>query len=143
MESRLQVVAILATAALLLIVLELVRRRRVMERYALLWLLSAAVLLVLSIWSGLLEQLAASVGLETPSNALFAIAFVFTLVLLLHFSTVISGLTDQNKVLAQSLALLQQRLSALQERVDGKSGEPPGEVTQETNAPERELTRHG
>lgn len=143
MDSRLQIVAILATAALLLVVLELVRRRRVMERYALLWLLSSVVLLGLSIWSGLLEQLAASVGIETPSNALFAIAFMFTLVLLLHFSTVISGLTDQNKVLAQRLALLQQRVSELQQSADRKIGEPSGELTHESNAPERELTRHG
>jgi hypothetical protein len=142
MESRLQVVAILVTAALLLIVLELVRRRRVMERYALLWLLSALVLLVLSVWSGLLEQLASSVGIETPSNALFAIAFGFTLVLLLHFSTVISGLTDQNKVLAQRLALLQQRLAEMERRTGREPRAPSGELTQEPER-ERELTRHG
>jgi hypothetical protein len=143
MESRLQVVAILVTAALLLIVLELVRRRRVMERYALLWLFSSAVLLVLSIWSGLLEQLASSIGIETPSNALFAIAFGFTLVLLLHFSMVISGLTDQNKVLAQRLALLQQRLAELQRRTDQGTVAPSGELPPERDAPQPELTRHG
>jgi hypothetical protein len=143
MESRLQVVAILATAALLLIVLELVRRRRVMERYALLWLLSSGVLLVLSVWSGLLEQLASSIGIETPSNALFAIAFGFTLVLLLHFSMVISGLTDQNKVLAQRLALLQQRVAELQERAGREPVAPSGELPPEPDATEPELTRHG
>jgi hypothetical protein len=143
MESRLQVVAILGTAALLLVVLELVRRRRVMERYALLWLFSSAVLLVLSIWSGLLEQLASSVGIETPSNALFAIAFGFTLVLLLHFSTVISGLTDQNKVLAQRLALLQQQVAELRERVGRETAAPSEELAPETEAPQPELTRHG
>jgi hypothetical protein len=143
MESRLQVVAILLTAALLLIVLELVRRRRVMERYALLWLLSSAVLLVLSIWSGLLGQLASSIGIETPSNALFAIAFGFTLVLLLHFSTVISGLTDQNKLLAQRLALLQQRVAELQQRADRETGALAGQLTGEPDTPERELSRHG
>jgi hypothetical protein len=143
MESRLQVVAILGTAALLLVVLELVRRRRVMERYALLWLFSSVVLLVLSIWSGLLEHLASSVGIETPSNALFAIAFGFTLVLLLHFSTVISGLTDQNKVLAQRLALLQQRLDELEERAAHEAGAPSGEAELEPEASQPELTRHG
>ena len=143
MESRLQVVAILGTAALFLIVLELVRRRRVMERYALLWLFSSAVLLVLSIWSGLLEDLAASVGIETPSNALFAIAFGFTLVLLLHFSMVISGLTDQNKVLAQRLGLLQQQVAELRKRVDRETDAPPVELAQEAGAPPPELTRHG
>ena len=143
MESRLQVVAILVTAALLLIVLELVRRRRVMERYALLWLFSFGVLLVLSIWSGLLEELASSIGIETPSNALFAIAFGFTLVLLLHFSMVISGLTDQNKVLAQRLALLQQRVAELQRRGDAGAIAPSKELAPESDAAQPELTRHG
>jgi hypothetical protein len=136
-DSRLQIVAIVLTAALLVFVLELVRRRRVMERYALLWLLSATVLLVLAVWSGLLEKVASAVGIATPTNALFAIAFGFVLVLLLHFSTVISGLTDQNKLLAQRLALVQQRLEALQQRLEGEpEPAPPLEAADGERAPE-------
>ena len=51
-----------------------------------------------------------AIGIQTGSNALFAIAFGFVLVLLVHFSLVISRLTDQNKVLAQRLGLLEQRV---------------------------------
>jgi hypothetical protein len=110
MDTRLQIVAILASAGLLVILLELVRRRRLLERYALLWLLSALVLLCLSVWSGLLELLADLIGVAYPPNALFLVAFGFVMILLLHFSLAVSRLTDQTKVLAQRLALLEERL---------------------------------
>ena len=109
MELRLQLVAVAATVGLLLIVLELVRRRKLLERYALLWLLSAVVLLGLAVWRGLLEQIASALGIFYPPSALFMIAFGFILVLLLHFSIAISRLADQSKVLAQRLALLEER----------------------------------
>jgi hypothetical protein len=114
MELRIQIVAILATLALLLIVFELVRRRRLMERYALLWLFSAGILLGLSVWKQLLDQVASAIGIYYAPSALFVVALGFILVLLLHFSLVVSRLADQNKVLAQRLALLQHRLEALE-----------------------------
>ena len=86
MELRLQLVAVAATVGLLLIVLELVRRRKLLERYALLWLLSAVVLLGVAVWRGLLEQIAAALGIFYAPSALFVIAFGFILVLLLHFN---------------------------------------------------------
>ena len=55
--SRLQLLAILVTAGLSVLVFELVRRRRLLERYALLWLFASVILLGLSIWRGLLEDL--------------------------------------------------------------------------------------
>lgn len=111
MSSRIQLVAIMASAALLLSVLEMVRRRRLMERYALLWLLSAVVLLALASWPGALSRISRSIGIFYPPTALFVIAFVFVLLLLLHFSTAVSRLSDQAKVLAQRLALLEERLN--------------------------------
>ena len=125
MESRLQLVAIVVSAGLLLLVLELVRQRRVMERYALLWLLSAAVLFGLAVWKALLLKFANAIGIVYAPSALFVVALGFILILLLHFSTVISGLTDQNKVLAQQLALLRERLSKL-ERAPGAQASESG-----------------
>src|SRR4051794_12362761 len=109
MELRIQVVAIVASAGMLLVILELVRRRRLLERYAILWLFSAVALLGLAVWKDLLNKIAHAVGIYSPPNALFAIAFGFVLVLLLHFSIAVSRLADQNKVLAQRLALLEER----------------------------------
>ncbi|NLT05425.1 MAG: DUF2304 domain-containing protein [Solirubrobacterales bacterium] len=111
MELRIQLVSIVAAAGLFVVVFEMVRRRRLLERYALLWLFSALALLGLAIWSGLLERIASTIGIIYPPNALFLIAFGFVLVLLLHFSLAVSRLTDQTKMLAQRLALLEERQS--------------------------------
>lgn len=105
-----RVIAILVSGGLLLLILELVRRKRLMERYALLWLFSTLLLLVLSVWSGLLNSVAAALGVSYPPSALFAVAFGVVLVLLVHFSLAVSRLSDQNKVLAQRLGLLQQNV---------------------------------
>lgn len=118
MDVRIQLVAIVGAVILLFTVLELVRRRRLLERYALLWLFSAMVLLGLAIWRGALTKVADLVGIAYPPNALFFIAFGFTLVLLLHFSAAVSRLADQSKVLAQRVALLEDRLR----EVEGVSG---------------------
>jgi hypothetical protein len=105
------VVAAIASIVLLVVILELIRSRRLQERYALLWLATGVVLLALSLWRGGLNTIAGWVGVETyPPAVLFAIASLFILVVLLHYSTVISRLSDQNKILAQRLALLERRL---------------------------------
>jgi hypothetical protein len=117
MDTHIRIVAILSTLVLLLVVLELVRRRRLLERYALVWLGSTIVLLGLGIWQGLLGKIADAIGVVYPPNALFVIAFGFVLLLLLHFSTAVSRLTDQTKVLAQRLALTEQRQAELEKRL--------------------------
>jgi hypothetical protein len=120
MDVRIQLVAICASGFLLLAILELVRRRRLLERYALLWLFSAIVLLALAIWRGLLEDLAQLIGVAYPPNALFFVAFAFVLILLLHFSLAVSRLTDQTKVLAQRLALLEERQRRTEREGEGE-----------------------
>jgi hypothetical protein len=115
MDSRIQVITILVAALLLVGVIELVRRRRLLERYALLWLLSSVVLLGLAIWRGALDKIAEQVGVAYPPNALFIVAFGFVLWMLLHFSVAVSRLSDQAKVLAQRLALLEERVRRQEE----------------------------
>ena len=132
MDTRIQIVAIGGTLVLLLVVLELVRRRRLLERYALVWLGSTLVLLGLGIWQGLLGTIADAIGVIYPPNALFVIAFGFVLLLLLHFSTAVSRLTDQTKVLAQRLALTEQRQAELEKRLqEAGVAAPPVEDDQE------------
>ncbi len=100
-----------ASLALLVVVFELIRSRRLRERYALLWLLTGLVLLALSAWRGGLNTIAGWFGVTGyPPAVLFAVAVLFILLVLLHYSTVVSKLADQNTVLAQRLALLEERV---------------------------------
>ena len=105
------IVAAVASVALLVVVLELIRKGRLRERYALLWLATGLVLLVLSLWRSGLNTIAGWVGVTGyPPAVLFAVATLFILLVLLDYSTVISRLSDQNTVLAQRVGLLEQRL---------------------------------
>ena len=107
---RVSIVAAVAALLLLFVIFELIRSRRLQERYAMLWLLTGIVILILGLWRGLLSTVADSVGIAYPPSALFVLAAFFILLLLLHYSTVISTLADQNRILAQRLALLEHRL---------------------------------
>jgi hypothetical protein len=128
MDSRLQIVAIVGAVGLLVLVLELVRRRALMERYALLWLASSLVILVLAVWSDALTVLARQLGIVSAPNALFFVALAFVLFLLLHFSAAMSRLSDQSKVLAQRQAILEQRLSEVEQERALAAGEAPRQL---------------
>lgn len=121
---KISIAASIASLLLLLVVLELIRGRRLKERYALLWLLTGAVLLVLSAWRGGLNTVAGWLGVATyPPAILFAVATLFVIAVLLHYSTVLSKLADQSTVLAQEVALLRQRVGELRPP-DAASGSP-------------------
>jgi hypothetical protein len=111
-----QLFAALASVVLLGIVIELIRSRRLRERYALLWLATAGVILVFAAWRSGLHRLSDVLGVAYPPNALFVLAMLFVLALLLHFSTVISKLSDRTTLLTQRLALMEDRLRELEER---------------------------
>jgi len=108
-----KVLAITGSAAVLFLVLELIRRGRLKERYSLLWLFSGVVMLILSLSRELLEYIARQVGIFYPPSLLFLVAFIFLLLITLHFSAVISGISEKNKRLAQDIALLRQTLDEL------------------------------
>lgn len=129
MSTKLQIIAIVISSILLIVILELVRRRRLSERYALLWLASAVVLLVLSAWSDLLNRVSDLVGVATPTNMLFAVAFGFVLLLLLHFSVTVSRLSEENKLLAQEAARLDQELRSLERPERPESPETESSAT--------------
>ena len=115
---RVSILASIAALILLLVVLELIRSRRLQERYALLWLLTCVVVLFFSLWRDALGRFSDLIGIAYPPSALFLLASGFILVLLLHYSTVISELAERNLVLAQRLALLEQKLRETDQKRD-------------------------
>jgi hypothetical protein len=117
----LKILAIVGSGTVLLLVVELIRRGRLKERYSLLWLFAGGVLLVLSSSRYILEYISNLVGIYYPPSFLFLLAFLFLLLITLHFSVTISGLSEKNKRLAQELALLRQEMRELRlVRTDGK-----------------------
>ena len=113
--ERIQVFAILASAAVCIVIVELVRKKKLMEKYLLIWIFSTVILITLSLWRNFLERLADFLGVYYAPTALFIVLSFCALGLLVHFSIAISKLTEQNKVLAQEVALLKYKLQTKNE----------------------------
>jgi hypothetical protein len=106
----LKIMAIVGCGSGLIVIVELIRRGRLKEKYSLLWLFAGTILLIFSSSRYLLEYVSALVGIYYPPSFLFLLAFLFLLLITLHFSSVISGLSEKNKKMAQELALLRQEM---------------------------------
>ncbi len=103
-----QILAILGSLALFGFVIDFVRRGLLKEKYSVLWLACSVAILILSAQKGLLDLLASYIGIAYAPSLLFLVAFLFILLIMLHFSVVISILHEKNKVLTQEITLLQE-----------------------------------
>ncbi|SRR4030065_1241418 len=100
-----QIFAILFSIGLFAGIVDLIRRGMLKEQYSLLWLMAAVILLVLSVWRELLDKIALTIGVAYPPSLLFLVVFLFLLLIVLHFSVIISELSEKNKRLSQELAI--------------------------------------
>jgi len=121
-----QIIAIAVSGTIFFVVIELIRRNHLKERYSLIWLAASLVLILFSVVRNLLHFMAKAVGIYYPPSFLFLLAIAFLLLLLLHFSTIVSSLSENNKRLAQEIGILKKRLKDLEEketlRGDGSEG---------------------
>jgi hypothetical protein len=116
--QRIDVIALVLAVGLLVITLELVRRRALREQYSLLWLLTGAVIIGLSLWRGALDAVAGLLGIYYAPSALMVISLGFVLIILLHYSLVISRLTEENKELTQRYAIMAWQTRELAHRLE-------------------------
>lgn len=117
--QSIQIIAITFSLSILIAVIDLIRRGKLKEQYSLLWLVSSFILLILSLWRELLHNISHLAGVAYPPALLFLLAFLFLLVIVLHFSVVISDLSEKNKRLAQEVGILKARgQSAKEEEED-------------------------
>src|SRR5829696_1742113 len=125
MMDRAMVFGLAASVAGLLFVLELVRQRKLREDYSLLWLATTLILIFLSLSRPLLDSFAALLGVVTyPPAALFVVAIVFMLLILLHFSTVLTRLARENKEIAQQMAILRWQLAEATHKASTSAAPP-------------------
>lgn len=113
MNSQVQIIAIVGSVIVMLLIFYLIRQRRLREEYALLWFAAGLGLIVLSVWRGLLDYVALSIGVAYPPSLLLLGAIVLGFLLAMHYSISLSRLMEQNKRLAQEVALLNYRLNQL------------------------------
>jgi tellurite resistance protein TehA-like permease len=119
MPIRNKVVALIFGIGMLILIIDLVRRRKLREEYSWLWLMTGGGILLLTLWFDLLTWLTHLIGAITPSSTIFLFAFLFLILISLHFSVVISRLTDRNKELAQRYGLLEMEYNELKKKIPG------------------------
>ncbi|WP_427006806.1 DUF2304 domain-containing protein [Pseudarthrobacter sp. H2] len=96
------------------IVLELVRRKIFREKYAALWLIIGVSALVLAGWPGLLSDVSKFLGVQVASNLLFALCIILLLGVCLHLSWELSVVEDENRTLAEEVAILRTAVERLE-----------------------------
>lgn len=111
-----QLVSIAISVVIFVVVIELIRRNYLKERYSLIWLATSVLLILFSLWRNLLDYISLKLGIYYPPSLLFLVAITFLIVLLLHFSTIISSLSEKNKRLAQEMGILKTRLDLLEKK---------------------------
>ena len=105
-----KVFAILAAVVLLVLIVELVRRRKMREEYSFLWILTGVSILILTIWYDLLLFFTELIGAVLPTTTLFLLGVMFLVLISIHFSVKSSRFTFQIEDLSQKLAILEEKI---------------------------------
>jgi len=113
---RAQMVAAFLALGMFLLCLDLVRRRKLKEEYSLLWIGVTAAMTVLAFWGDLLLWVTKSVGALNANSIIFLFGLGFLTLVAVHYSIRLSELTDRNKDLAQSVAILASEIEELRKK---------------------------
>ncbi|WP_237203817.1 DUF2304 domain-containing protein [Rothia endophytica] len=108
---------LILTLCLVIMVLAQVRNQKMKEKYAALWLIVSAIIVVLTVFPKLLDWLADLVGIETPVNLLFLLAIIMLIGVTLHLTQALSRLTEDTRILAEAAAIKDLEVRQLQDRV--------------------------
>ena len=117
MTDLVQIVAASISAGLLVLVLELVRRRKLTEEYSLIWFLCATALLGFSLWRDALHLAARLLGIYYPPAVLILVLVFFVFIVSLYFSVVVSRQRQQIERMVEDLALLDRDVRDLRSRI--------------------------
>ncbi len=113
--ERIQIFAIIGSVVIFLLIVELIRKKKIIEQYSLLWFFFGIAFIVLSIWRDGLEWIAHLVGIAYAPAALLLILVIAIFLILVQFSVIISKLSIKNDKLVQEIALLK---AQLEERIE-------------------------
>jgi hypothetical protein len=127
------VLGLIGSIVVLVAIVEMMRRHRLREKYAVIWFFVAAGVLTLAVFPGLLTGTAALLGVQVPVNLLFFAGSLVLLVLTLQHSYELGRLEEKTRTLAEELALL--RLEVARQRNRPEAGPPPPAPSRSSVAP--------
>ena len=117
------VFGILSALAVLIVVIEMLRRRQLRERHATWWLVAGVFALVIGIFPVTLEWASSLIGIEIPINLVFFVAIAILVLVCLQHATELTRLETKTRELAESVALLQMRIDELEADDSRSAGE--------------------
>lgn len=115
-EPLLRILLLIGVAVYLFVILWLMKKQKLLVRYSIIWLFSAAVLAVFAVFPYIVLVLRDLTKIVTPSNLIFMMAIAFLLLISLCLTSIVSGLSEKIKKLAQQNALLERRVRELEEK---------------------------
>lgn len=127
--------AFILALVIVVLVVEMLRRKKLREKYAALWLVVGLATLVLAAFPQLLAQTARLLGVQVPSNLLFSMTILLALGVCLHLSWEISVVEDETRTLAEEAAILRTHIERLESRLDAELGGPSRNATANEPAP--------
>ena len=123
MTDPVQLISIAVSAALVVTIVELVRRGRLTEEYSFIWIVCAVALFVLSLWRNLLDRAASVLGVHYPPALLLLVLTFFVVIVSLYFSVVVSRHRKDIEKLVEEVALLEEQVRALRAGISGGEAE--------------------
>lgn len=114
MDIRARIFVAIISLSLLIFIINLVRRKYLKENYAIFWVITALGLIIAPLIINYLDKLAYAIGIYYPPAFIYMLAIVFIITLILHFSVIVSKLSEQNKNLIQDLGILEKKVKDLE-----------------------------
>lgn len=115
-EPLLRILLLIGVAVYLFVILWMMKKQKLLVRYSIIWLFSAAVLALFAVFPYIVLVLRDLTKIVTPSNLIFMMAIAFLLLISLCLTSIVSGLSEKIKKLAQQNALLERRVRELEEK---------------------------
>ncbi len=117
--DNIQILLIVFSVSFLVFIFEMTRKRKIRENYSLIWFLIGFIMLTFSVFRGLLDIIAAFLGIYYAPSLVLTITFLMVLGLGIHFTLVVSSLTESNKKAIQEIGILKQKLEELEAGIGG------------------------
>jgi hypothetical protein len=114
--TKISIISAIGSIVLIVVIVLLTRQRRIREQYSLIWLAMGFLMLVFSLFKGLLDFIARLAGIYYAPSLLIILSIFSGMVLGVHFTMVLSRLTENNKKLIQDVGLLKNRVEHLEGR---------------------------
>jgi len=121
---RLTVISIILCLGLAISLLQLLRTRRIREKYAAVWIVLTLAVVVIGVFPELAFWLSDLVGVQSPANLVFALALLVLLAVCIQLSTEVSALEEETRTLAEEIALLRLEVRQHLTRAQERSGPP-------------------